>query len=450
MKKKILIIPVEIFARELISKLLIAKYAIANNFIVYLGSHNSIKLLLKSKENKSGIIICKGGVSKDYLDLIKKKISYHIVLDEELAPERDNYKDNIKFRFDLENKKNISYFFVLNNKIKTIAKKVFSKNETKIYSFGWPRFDLYKKIVKKIFKDDISKIKKKYNKFILINSDFFYTDFNSNNEINREIKKLKNIGKEYFNSKKQINDRIMIEKKRYKKQKIEFNLFIDKIKKISEISKFKLILRSHPAENENNYKKIFSNNKKIIVKAGKDDVTPYIMASKGVLHKGCTTGYQAILLGKKIGFIKLGLYTNNLVKYKKILLKKSFKIKNQKDFLKWISNKKDLGNSLKLSSDIRKELNIDKELASKKIVNFIKKLNLRKEHKLNISLLKYLRIFFLDLFILFFRKKSYFEKNNFFLKDFNFKQKILSLSHFSSDKLTVRFLTKNLVELTYD
>tara|TARA_B100000989_G_scaffold90978_3_gene65855 strand:- start:9935 stop:11287 length:1353 start_codon:yes stop_codon:yes gene_type:complete len=449
-KKKILIIPVEIFARELISKLLIAKYAIANNFIVYLGSHNSIKLLLKSKENKSGIIICKGGVSKDYLDLIKKKISYHIVLDEELAPERDNYKDNIKFRFDLENKKNISYFFVLNNKIKTIAKKVFSKNETKIYSFGWPRFDLYKKIVKKIFKDDISKIKKKYNKFILINSDFFYTDFNSNNEINREIKKLKNIGKEYFNSKKQINDRIMIEKKRYKKQKIEFNLFIDKIKKISEISKFKLILRSHPAENENNYKKIFSNNKKIIVKAGKDDVTPYIMASKGVLHKGCTTGYQAILLGKKIGFIKLGLYTNNLVKYKKILLKKSFKIKNQKDFLKWISNKKDLGNSLKLSSDIRKELNIDKELASKKIVNFIKKLNLRKEHKLNISLLKYLRIFFLDLFILFFRKKSYFEKNNFFLKDFNFKQKILSLSHFSSDKLTVRFLTKNLVELTYD
>ncbi len=450
MKKKNLIIPVEIFARELISKLLIAKYAIANNFIVYLGSHNSIKLLLKSKENKSGIIICKGGVSKDYLDLIKKKISYHIVLDEELAPERDNYKDNIKFRFDLENKKNISYFFVLNNKIKTIAKKVFSKNETKIYSFGWPRFDLYKKIVKKIFKDDISKIKKKYNKFILINSDFFYTDFNSNNEINREIKKLKNIGKEYFNSKKQINDRIMIEKKRYKKQKIEFNLFIDKIKKISEISKFKLILRSHPAENENNYKKIFSNNKKIIVKAGKDDVTPYIMASKGVLHKGCTTGYQAILLGKKIGFIKLGLYTNNLVKYKKILLKKSFKIKNQKDFLKWISNKKDLGNSLKLSSDIRKELNIDKELASKKIVNFIKKLNLRKEHKLNISLLKYLRIFFLDLFILFFRKKSYFEKNNFFLKDFNFKQKILSLSHFSSDKLTVRFLTKNLVELTYD
>lgn len=450
MKKKILIIPVEIFARELISKLLIAKYAIANNFIVYLGSHNSIKLLLKSKENKSGIIICKGGVSKDYLDLIKKKISYHIVLDEELAPERDNYKDNIKFRFDLENKKNISYFFVLNSKIKTIAKKVFSKNETKIYSFGWPRFDLYKKIVKKIFKDDINKIKKKYNNFILINSDFFYTDFNSNNEINREIKKLKNIGKEYFNSKKQINDRIIIEKKRYKKQKIEFNLFINKIKKISEISKFKLILRSHPAENENNYKKIFSNNKKIIVKAGKDDVTPYIMASKGVLHKGCTTGYQAILLGKKIGFIKLGLYTNNLVKYKKILLKKSSKIKNQKDFLKWISNEKDLDNSLKLSSDFRKELNIDKELASKKIVNFIKKLNLRKENKLNIGLLKYLRIFFLDLFILFFRKKSYFEKNNFFLKEFNFKQKILSLSHFNSDKLRVRFLTKNLVELTYD
>ena len=450
MKKKILIIPVEIFARELISKLLIAKYAIANNFIVYLGSHNSIKLLLKSKENKSGIIICKGGVSKDYLDLIKKKISYHIVLDEELAPERDNYKDNIKFRFDSENKKNISYFFVLNSKIKTIAKKVFSKNETKIYSFGWPRFDLYKKIVKKIFKDDISKIKKKYNNFILINSDFFYTDFNSNNEINREIKKLKNIGKEYFNSKKQINDRIIIEKKRYKKQKIEFNLFINKIKKISEISKFKLILRSHPAENENNYKKIFSNNKKIIVKAGKDDVTPYIMASKGVLHKGCTTGYQAILLGKKIGFIKLGLYTNNLVKYKKILLKRSFKIKNQKDFLKWISNEKDLDNSLKLSADFRKELNIDKELASKKIVNFIKKLNLRKENKLNIVLLKYLRIFFLDLFILFFRKKSYFEKNNFFLKEFNFKQKILSLSHFNSDKLRVRFLTKNLVELNYD
>ena len=83
-------------------------------------------------------------------------------------------------------------------------------------------------------------------------------------------------------------------------------------------------------------------------------------------------------------------------------------------------------------------------------MNFIKKLNLLNENKLNIGFLEHLRIFFLDLFILFFKKKTYFEKNNFFLKEFDFKQKIMSLSHFNRDKLSVRFLTKNLVELRYD
>ncbi len=449
MKKKILIIPVEIFARELSAKLLIARYAIENNFIVYLGTHTSIQLLLNSKKYKSGVIICKGGVSKNYLKLIKKKISYHIVLDEELAPERDNYKNNIEFRFDLENKKNISYFFVLNKKIKKIAEKVFLKYRTKVYSFGWPRFDFYEKTINKLFKTEVNQIKKKYKKFILINSDFFYTDFGSKNELNKEIRKLRKISKDYSNSKKQINEMIFLEKKRFKSLKNDFKLFINKIKEFSKVSKSKIILRSHPAENEDNYKKIFSNFDNVIVKAGKDDVTPYIIASEGVLHRGCTTGYQAILLRKKIGFIKLGRYTNSAFNYKKILLKQSRKIDNANDFINWNKNKKNLMSLVKFSKEIKQELNIDYKKSSQKIIKFIKTLNIQNETTLNINYLKYLKLYIINIFE-FISKKNKFEKNNFFLKEYDFKERILSFSKLDSTKLNVRYLTKNLVELSYD
>ena len=66
----------------------------------------------------------------------------------------------------------------------------------------------------------------------------------------------------------------------------------------SNFPDFKIIIRTHPEENDKTYKVISKVFKNVIV-IHKGSVHPWILASESVIHSGCTTGTEAFALGKK-------------------------------------------------------------------------------------------------------------------------------------------------------
>ena len=75
MKLKTLYIPIEIKVREFHHRLYLSFEAL-KNYRVYLGTKSEIFRIINKKENKGGIFISKGQLSKENLNLIKKNAIY--------------------------------------------------------------------------------------------------------------------------------------------------------------------------------------------------------------------------------------------------------------------------------------------------------------------------------------------------------------------------------------
>ena len=67
--------------------------------------------------------------------------------------------------------------------------------------------------------------------------------------------------------------------------------------------KFKIIIRPHPADQMHEDWKIFEKfqNVKVIYKY---DIVPWIISSKGLIHRGCSTAIDAYFLKKPVYFLK--------------------------------------------------------------------------------------------------------------------------------------------------
>ena len=70
------------------------------------------------------------------------------------------------------------------------------------------------------------------------------------------------------------------------------------------------MVRGHPADNIEEWKKTISRIKNLEFLEPKDDIQPWIMASSGVIHRGCTTSLQAYALKKPLAFLNLSKKKN--------------------------------------------------------------------------------------------------------------------------------------------
>ena len=84
-----------------------------------------------------------------------------------------------------------------------------------------------------------------------------------------------------------------------KHHKICVERFCDLILKIAKENSFNIIVRPHPEENENVYKKKFLDFSNIKVTKEKT-IDYWIKNSDLIIHNDCTTGIEARLLGKPV------------------------------------------------------------------------------------------------------------------------------------------------------
>lgn len=289
-------IPIEIKPREFISQLLLSGELAKLKMRVYLGSKKAIDNLVESKNNKTGIYLYKGGGSTiNKFKKLSQLVSSIAVLDQEISPAFRDYQQ-IKNRFVKGSLKFVSRLYYVGPEAKKSAREVLDDiDHSKIKSFGWPRIDIWEPALHYIWEEDIKKIKSKYPKPFL----FFCSDFGCNTKdlVKERCLWVKNRGaKKSF---KDIKWHIEFYEKNYKRY-IEFIDYLDKLNSDPEIPN--IIIRPHPSEDHSAWERKVCNFKNINL-TYEGDVSPWLLASEGLLHRGCTTAIEAAISRKKIAFL---------------------------------------------------------------------------------------------------------------------------------------------------
>lgn len=393
MHKTTVFIPIEWINRELDSTLLLSKFLLKKNFRVIIGSKRSIFQYLEYKKNKSGIFIYKGGLEKSICEFIDKSCDKLVILDHEIGPiNNDNLAYKIKSRFYNNTLKFISRYYCINKKVFEISKKVLEPYMSgKVVLSGWPRVDLWRNKYPKIFKNENNFIKKKYNNYILFSSNFNCMNLN-------DIKKFKIRVKKYWTSHKHPVKKKAQQMLDSYKEFINFKIFLEEYDGIKTLPP--LIIRPHPNEDTNIWKKITKNFNNIFIE-NSFDIHPWINNSKMILHRGCTSSVHAQINKKKVVMLKLN---------KKFTFPQYVKVSN---FI--IQKPKQLNSLLKIKNNKRQLVNsnnilfVPKILSSKKISDDLK--NIKNLNKEKVYFFDYKEKFKYNLKTFFYRCKNKFKSS---------------------------------------
>ena len=387
-KKINIFIPIEIKKRELLSKVILSVFLIKNNkknVRCYIGSKSQIKKIVFLKKSYGGIFIYKGGLPYNEIKKLKEKIDKFIILDEEMGP-TVNYRlsKNITRRIWPGTEKLIDRYYVIGKYASKYAKEVFLKLHNKIKITGWPRVDLWRPKFNHLYKDSVKSLRKRYGNFILFSSDF---TFNSKERIDLEKKFWKNSKWEVMKKN---------QKKKHLSAQKSFFEFKKNMKFIRELDKHpdvpQIIIRPHPSEDLLKWKKINKSLKKIKV-VYQGELSSWVAASKGVLHRGCTSSVEAYMKGIPAGFVIVDKKNIN----KSLPYEISQHLYSTKQITKFCFNSvnKKIVPLKKYSNKFKSTMHVEKKYACEKISDDINKLNTVSELPCNIHFEKYV----LDTFI---------------------------------------------------
>lgn len=158
---------------------------------------------------------------------------------------------------------------------------------TPITVTGNPRMQLFSDRFRNMYVDSISRIQKKYGKFILLNTNFGTT----NNRLQKDqVRKL------IIQHSQDLNELTIKElsahEKSEQKTMAEFILLLNQLSVTFPDITF--VLRPHPAENTRTWNEILAPLKNVFVD-NDGNIVPWILASEMVIHNNCTTGIEAAI-----------------------------------------------------------------------------------------------------------------------------------------------------------
>lgn len=289
--KKTIFIPLEIKARELDSRLLVALELARRGHRVFLGEKNSINRI--AMEQNGGIYFAKSGSAID-LPFFKILKSFHhkiAVLDEE-AIIHQNETAHIKSRLNRESIEMVDAFFSWGPYDQEVATKTFPDLASRFLITGNPRVDLLRKELRGYFNQSASKLNAEHGEFILIPSSFAMC--NHHNEPGARIEWRRKMGMIETEEDVAFYRAYVFHFERI------FRAFLEDLPKLANAFPDELfIVRPHPSEGRAAWEKAFAgvNNIKVIPKG---PVAPWLWAAKLVIHNGCTTAIESFLLDKPV------------------------------------------------------------------------------------------------------------------------------------------------------
>ena len=283
-----LFIPLEIVKREYSSKLLLSVEMAYRGMPVFIGHKSSVIRIAKSA-SQPGILFYKSAkwVGFDFFDDLEKKGFAIVAQDEEAGIVQYDFSNFYNSRLSLRNAGDLDLFFCWGKDDFDFITKRIKGNKKGIQLTGSPRTCFWGQYGRKYYNNAINRIKKKYGPFI-----FFVSNFASGNS----YLSSKQTDTTYPSWTEKYPEWLENQKKRGL-ETIKFDnrmiqVFIDASKRISEERNTRIIIRPHPTENMEKWKKLTKNMSNVSVEA-KGDITPWILAAECVVQNGCTSGVEA-------------------------------------------------------------------------------------------------------------------------------------------------------------
>ena len=293
--KVYLIIPVENQVRELDPKLLLACIAARRGFTVIIGSHREIDLRISSLPQ--GLYLNKSMTDRNLkMFRIMENLGHKILTWDEEAlvhlPAETYYSRRLSptaIRYN-------SHLFAWGEDNAELWRQYPDlPADMPIHVTGNPRSDMLRPDLRSFFEPEAEKLQKIYGDFILVNTNFNHV--NAFFPAQNLFRPVKNVGATARFGKAAVGmSREYAEGLRNHKLDI-FNAFRQLIPTLDQVfADYKIIVRPHPTENQQVYKDIAKDCKNVKV-TNEGNVVPWLMATKAVIHNGCTTGVEAYVMG---------------------------------------------------------------------------------------------------------------------------------------------------------
>jgi len=289
-----LLIPVENQVRELDAKLLLACVAARRDLPSIIGSKRELESRIASFPRS--IYLAKSMVpgNSEFLRIARMLGHDNVAWDEEalvhLPP--DTYFSR---RLSPVAMNCVSHLFAWGENNAELWRQYPERRAgTVIHVTGNPRSDLLRQEMHRFYDSQVEEIHRAHGDFILINTNFAWVNaFLPDRNLFQPVKEPGEEPKFGKGARGMIRE--LAEELRNFKQAIfeAFQKLIPALEKT--LPNYTIIVRPHPTESQDTYRKIAARCERVRV-TNEGNVVPWIMASRALIHNGCTTGVEAYLM----------------------------------------------------------------------------------------------------------------------------------------------------------
>lgn len=240
---------------------------------------------LSSDRKRGGIYLSKSGNLRSKLQPLLAAVDALVVLDEEMGVavrDLDHY-----YRRRITHENTITRYFVIGEKHARKVRDLKPQLSERIRVTGWPRIDLWRPELSGVYADETNAISGRFAPFVLFTSDFGCI---SEQRIKQELRRLDRRGSGAEEKRARETE--------WRKDLQDYREFLQVLEELDrDPSTPTIVVRPHPAEDHAQWLRDTHQFSKIKV-VYEGEITPWVLASIGVLHRGCTTAVQAYISGK--------------------------------------------------------------------------------------------------------------------------------------------------------
>lgn len=277
-----LAIPVEIAARELDAKLLLAGLAVARGFPVIIGRR--LDLDLYADKLPLGIRLEKGITAASFKNFSNlKRLGYRIVAWDEEALVYHSDKVYQACRMSRQSLKMVDALLAWGDDNERVWRSWRGYDGTPIVQTGNARVDMLRPDIRGYYKEKADRLRADLGNFILINSNF--------SSVNFQGKGFRSTKFDRYVASYGAADLLAF-------RQALFSAFLELVPQLAaRFPGTKVVVRPHPAEDHRPWQEVASRWPNVLV-LHEGPAVPWLIAAGAVIHNGCTTAIETFLLGR--------------------------------------------------------------------------------------------------------------------------------------------------------
>jgi len=387
-RKPLLLIPVENQVRELDPKLLLACVAAERGFSSVIGSRREMEFNIDAFPRS--IYLSKSMTIRSLLFFqVALYFDIEIVTWDEEALVHLPPETYFSRRLDSRSIKHVSRLFAWGEDNAQLWRQYpHLPDGIPIHVTGNPRSDMLRSELRQFYQKEVEGFQERYGDFILIN-----TNFNHVNAFGPDMnlfKPVKGSGqKAKYGRAARGMSREYAEGLRDHKQAVfkDFQRIIPRLEEA--FPENTIVVRPHPTENHQVYRNIADRCQRVHV-TNKGNVVPWLIATKALIHNGCTTGVEAYVTGTPAISYRASInetYDNGFYRLPNLVSHQCFTFEEMRDLLRQI-----LKGEVGVADGDEREGLVDLHLAAKtgplaceRMVDVLEKINFKMSGERSIS-----------------------------------------------------------------